>query len=111
MRSGVERRSVRSGASQASGFSGPVSSFSKPANIQRSYSDSGRTSSAAAPISATAVKAPPGYSGYVPGVYAGNVYGHTFARATKHASRDLNTYRGGNEPDHQVPSRRYDSGN
>merc|ERR1719277_1356271 len=58
------------------------------------------------PVSTIAAIAPPGYSGYIPGVYAGNVFGHTFARANKHAAKDLDSYRRGSQPKFDPPSRR-----
>lgn len=51
-------------------------------------------------ISRTAWKAPPGYSGFKPGVYAQNVHGRTYRQEAKDAIVRLQKLRGGDDPLH-----------
>mmetsp|Transcript_15583 Transcript_15583/g.33872 ORF Transcript_15583/g.33872 Transcript_15583/m.33872 type:complete len:182 (-) Transcript_15583:531-1076(-) len=54
------------------------------------YSDLGSTpGSPGKPISHKVWKAPPGYTGYTPGVHAGGTYAKTYAEGNKAATRDL----------------------
>lgn len=48
-------------------------------------------------ISRTVWKAPPGYSGFKPGVYAENVHGRTYRREAKDAIKRLQKFRAGDD--------------
>jgi len=105
-RSGASQQSYRSGMSQGSRASRGGDEMSYASQSDHGSARSRSKASATAPVSPTATGAPPGYSGYIPGVYAGNVFGHTFARANKHASNDLDAYRSGSLPKSDAPARR-----
>lgn len=104
MRSGRSKatESVRSKGSTRSVGRGSTAASQR--DIKRSSVGS-QGSGANPALSSTAVTAPPGYSGYIPGVAAGNVIGHTFARANKVAAKDLSSYRRGSVPRFDPPQR------
>lgn len=49
--------------------------------------------------------APPGYSGFQPGVHAGNVHGETYARTSRAGLDETRKYREGRLPSFQPPAR------
>eukprot|EP00929_Paragymnodinium_shiwhaense_P043725 TRINITY_DN22468_c0_g1_i1.p1 TRINITY_DN22468_c0_g1~~TRINITY_DN22468_c0_g1_i1.p1 ORF type:complete len:205 (-),score=27.11 TRINITY_DN22468_c0_g1_i1:254-868(-) len=106
-----ERGSLRSGGSSRYSEARSKGGGSVRSSARQSTAASQRESrrrsgnSDANALSNTAVTAPPGYSGYIPGVASGNVIGHTFARANKVAAKDLGSYRRGSIPRFEPPPR------
>eukprot|EP00401_Gymnodinium_catenatum_P057066 CAMPEP_0117556828 /NCGR_PEP_ID=MMETSP0784-20121206/52011_1 /TAXON_ID=39447 /ORGANISM="" /LENGTH=193 /DNA_ID=CAMNT_0005354117 /DNA_START=70 /DNA_END=652 /DNA_ORIENTATION=- len=95
-------RSARSGHRSNESRSSRPSSGSRLERASRSTA-----SLSGSGICKTALNALPGYSGYVPGVAAENVFGHTFVRANKIAGKEIKTNRGNKEeyPGKRSPAR------
>lgn len=58
-------------------------------------------------LTRTPLVAIPGYSGFTPGVHAGNVHGETFARTNKAGLEDVRAYRTGKVPKKFEPPSRW----
>eukprot|EP00927_Polykrikos_kofoidii_P026871 TRINITY_DN23854_c0_g1_i1.p1 TRINITY_DN23854_c0_g1~~TRINITY_DN23854_c0_g1_i1.p1 ORF type:complete len:252 (-),score=17.36 TRINITY_DN23854_c0_g1_i1:31-786(-) len=97
--SGGSARSYRSGSAHSSGRSQKSSGsrrnekiFGEFGNVPRSREHrppSVATSAISDPVSPTVLKAPPGYSGFAPNVYAGNIFGDTYHRGNIEAALDM----------------------